>query len=278
MTGDFADGRFGKGVKIMKTFLKICFWTLWTSLGFILHGVFFSHLDDEEMRMVYLMFLVLWWGITIIIISALVKLKQYRKLHPALTKEQKQKIKQIRDKEEYRRSAEYKQKNLSEVEFENAYFGKGVLLKNSEKPDDICYTDIESGFDRIYNSFCKNSNDSCDLYEFIVKEDNIENVISSLEKIYKNSDQIMEACYEEIYKDIVDFFEKTCGESLKKEFNLDYLKENWYVNGLAVYDDDIEICIGIKAAENPDHDHYYEIYVSVDYSTQEPSVSFNIVW
>ena len=57
-----------------------------------------------------------------------------------------------------------------------------------------------------------------------------------------------------------------------------YLKENWYVAGLAINDDCIEISIGIKAAENPEHDGFYNVSIFVDYSTQEPSVSFDIVW
>jgi hypothetical protein len=262
----------------MKIFLKIILWTFWLILGFILHGAFISYFDDKDTRAGFLVFLVLWWGITIIIISALVKWKQYRKLHPALTKEQKQNIKQIKEKEKYRKSAEYKQKYLSEVEIENSYFGKGVLLKNLENPDDICFTDIKSGFDRIFDSFGKKSDDSCDFYEFIVKEDNINYVLTSLEKIYKKSAHIMEECYDKMYKDIVEFFEENCGERLKNEFNLDYLKENWYVKGLAIYDDHIEFSIGIDAAENHEHDNYYDIYICVDFSTQEAEVTFNVVW
>ena len=261
----------------MKTFLKILFWTFWLSLGFVLHGVLISNFGDEDLMPVFCVFVVLWWGTTIVIISALVKWKQYRKTHPALTKEQKQKRKQIEKEREYRNSAEYKKKYFTDVEFENHYFGKGVLVKDSSS-ENICYTDIKSGFDRLFDSFGKKSDDSCDFYEFIVKGDNIEYVIASLEEIYKKSDLIMEKCYNEIYKEIVDFFEKNCGERLKSEFNLEYLKENWYVNGLAIYDDHVEYSIGIKAAENPEHDRYYDIYVLVDYSTQEPEVSFNVVW
>lgn len=116
------------------------------------------------------------------------------------------------------------------------------------------------------------------MYEFIVEEENIEYALTSLEKIYKSSDKIMEGCYNEIYKEITGFFEDNCGENLKSEFNLDYLKENWYVSGLAVYDDHAQFSIGINAAENPEHDSYYDIYVFVDYSTQEAEVSFNVVW
>ena len=40
----------------------------------------------------------------------------------------------------------------------------------------------------------------------------------------------------------------------------------------------IIVQIGIKAAENPEHDGFYNVSIFVDYSTQEPSVSFDIVW
>ena len=33
-----------------------------------------------------------------------------------------------------------------------------------------------------------------------------------------------------------------------------------------------------KAAENPEHDSFYNVSIFVDYSTQEPEVSFDIVW
>ena len=103
-----------------------------------------------------------------------------------------------------------------------------------------------------------------------------------MENIYKKSDQIMEECYDEIYKEIVKFFEENRGSDwdirLKEEFSLEYLKENWYVKGLAINDDNIEISIGIKAAENPEHNGFYNVSIFVDYSTQEPSVEFNIVW
>lgn len=38
-------------------------------------------------------------------------------------------------------------------------------------------------------------------------------------------------------------------------------EENWYVKALAIYDDHIEFSIGIDAAENHEHDHYYDIYL-----------------
>ena len=48
--------------------------------------------------------------------------------------------------------------------------------------------------------------------------------------------------------------------------------------GLSINDECIEISIGIKAAENPEHDDFYNVIIFVDYSTQEPEVSFDIVW
>ena len=88
----------------------------------------------------------------------------------------------------------------------------------------------------------------------------------------------MEECYDKIYKEIVEFFENVCDENLKDEFDLDYLKENWYVYGLAIYDDYMELSIGIKAAENSEADSYFDILILVEYSTQEPEVSFEVVW
>ena len=165
-------------------------------------------------------------------------------------------------------------KSFTDVEINNSYFGNGVLVKdsNSEPP---CYKDIKSGFDGI-DSFGKKSDIPYDLHEFIVKEDNIDYVLVSLEKIYKKSDQIMEGCYDEIYNEIIKFFED--GSCLKNEFNLDYLKENWYVSGIAIYDDNVEFSIGINAAENHEDDSNYEIMISVEYDTQEAEISFNVVW
>ena len=47
---------------------------------------------------------------------------------------------------------------------------------------------------------------------------------------------------------------------------------------MAINDESIEISIGIKAAENLEHDDFYNVSIFVDYSTQEPDVSFDIVW
>ena len=263
----------------MEDFKKIVFWTFWPTLisGIVSYRVFFSHFDDNEKRLVYFLLLLLLWEILILIITILVKWIEYRKENPALTKEERQRLKQLRKEEKYRNSEEFKKKYFSDVEIENSYFGNGVLVKDSSY-ETICYTDIKSGFDRIFDSFGKKSDESCDLYEFIVREDNIEYVLASLEKIYKKSEQIMEECYDKIYKEIVEFFEDVCDENLKDEFDLDYLKENWYVYGLAIYDDYMELSIGIKAAENSEADSYFDILVLVEYSTQEPEVSFEVVW
>ena len=77
----------------MKKFFQIIFWTFWLLLCFIFNGVLFSSFDDKDMVEFCLVLLAVWWGITLII--ALVKWKKYRKENPALTKEQKQKNKQI---------------------------------------------------------------------------------------------------------------------------------------------------------------------------------------
>ena len=170
-------------------------------------------------------------------------------------------------------------KTLSAVEIKNMYFGNGILVKDTSSKD-ACYIDILCGFGN--HSFGDKPDSSYNLYDFNVREDNIDYVFTSMESIYKKSNQIMEECYDEIYKEIINFFEENSGSDwdirLKNEFSLEYLKENWYVAGLAVNDDCIDISIGIKAAENPEHDGFYNVSIFVDYSTQEPSVSFDIVW
>lgn len=195
---------------------------------------------------------------------------------PALTKEQKQ----IEKKLQRLNYLKYdNKKTLSAVRIENSYFGNGILVKDTSSKD-ACYIDILSGFGN--HSFGDKSDDSYSLYEIVVQEDNLDYVLTSLEQIYKKSDQIMQECYDEIYKEIIGFFEDNSGSDwdirLKNEFGLDYLKENWCAKGVAIYDDHVEISIGIEAAENPEHDGFYEIYVCVDYSTMEPEVSFNVVW
>jgi hypothetical protein len=203
-----------------------------------------------------------------------------KKEDSGLTKEQKQKNKEIEKKLQKLNNLKYGNKKiLSAVEYENSYFGNGILVKDTSS-EDVCYIDILGGFGN--HSFGDRTDDSYDLYDFIVKEDNIDHVFASMESIYKKSDQIMEECYDEIYKEIVKFFEENKGSDwdirLKDEFSLEYLKENWYVKGLAIDDDNIEIAIGIKAAENREHDGFYNVSIFVDFSTQEPRVSFDIVW
>ena len=259
----------------MQMLFKVIFWTFWLSLGFIFHIVLLCYYDDKELRSVFLVILAIWWLITGII--ALVKWREYRIENPPLTKEEKQRLKQWKNERKYRNSEEFKKKYLSDVEIENLYFGHGILVRDSSH-ENICYTDIKSGFERIFDPFGRKSDTGCDLYEFIVQEDNIEYVLTSLEKIYKKSEQIMEECYDEIYKELVEFLNGTCDDCLKDNFDLAYLKENWNVYGIAIYDDHAVFSIGIDAAKNPDDDSNYNIIISVDYDKQEPDVSFDVVW
>ena len=198
----------------------------------------------------------------------------FKKEESGLTEEQKEKKRQIDKKIKYLKSRNYDEKYLSGVEIENSYFGNGILIKHS-KYEDASYIDVVCGFDS--KSFGKKNDSTYDIYEFIVKEDNLDYVLASLEKIYRNDDQIMEACYNEIYNDFIEFFEDYNDESLKKEFSLEYLKENWLVYGVSIYDDHVDISIGIDAMEDPEHLIDFDIIISVDYSTQEPSVSFDSV-
>jgi hypothetical protein len=194
----------------------------------------------------------------------------------ALTKEQKQIEKKLKKLNHMKYGDK---KTLSAVWIENPYFGNGYLVKDTSSKD-ACYIDRLGGFGN--HSFGDKPDASYNLYEFDVREDNIDYVLASMESIYKKSDLIMEECYDEIYKQITTFFEDNSGSDwdirLKNEFSLEYLKENWYVEGLSINDECIEISIGIKAAENPEHDSFYNVSIFVDYSTQEPRVEFNIVW
>ncbi len=193
-----------------------------------------------------------------------------------LTKEQKQIEKKLKNLNHLKYGDK---KILSAVEIENSYFGNGILVKDTSSKD-AYYIDKLFGFGN--HSFGDKPDASYDLYEIMVREDNIDYVFDSMESIYKKSDQIMEECYDEIYKEITTFFEDNSGSDwdicLKSEFSIEYLKENWYVMGLSINDDRIEISIGINAAENPEHDELYNVSIFVDYSTQEPEVSFDIVW
>ena len=194
----------------------------------------------------------------------------------ALTKEQKQIEKKLKKLNHMKYGDK---KTLSAVRIENPYFGNGFLVKDTSSKD-ACYIDILGGFGN--HSFGDKPDASYNLYDFNVREDNIDYVFTSMESIYKKSNQIMEECYDEIYKEIINFFEENSGSDwdirLKNEFSLEYLKDNWYVTGLAINDDHIEISIGIEAAENSEHDDFYNVSIFVDYSTQEPDVSFDIVW
>ena len=232
---------------------------LWIIFGLILHGLVYSFFNDKEIGLtIFCLILTLaWWGISVLIAKVLV-------------------IWHKESKEE-RKVAEYKKKYYSDVEIENSYFGNGVLVKDSGS-ETIIYNDIKSGFDRLFDSFGKKSDSGCDLYEFIVEEDNIEFVLASLEKIYKKSDQIMEKCYDEIYKELVEFLNGTCDDCLKDDFDLACLKENWYIYGIAIYDEYVEFTLGIDAAKNPEDDSNYNISILVDYNTLEPNASFNVVW
>ena len=198
--------------------------------------------------------------------------KLFNKGDDAVTKEQKEIEKKLKDINRLRYN---NKKTLSAVEIENSYFGNGVLVKDSSS-DDICYIDVLSGLH--FSSFGKKEATSCDLNEFLVKEDNIDHVLASLEKIYEKSDKIMEGCYEEIYNKITKFFEDAGEGSLKDEFDLEYLKENWYLYAIKIYDDYAVFSIGIDAAENSEDDEVYDIQISVDYDTLKADVSFEVVW
>ena len=129
--------------------------------------------------------------------------KLFNKENAKVTKEQKQ--------------IEKKLKNLNRLRYNNKKILSAVEIENS--------------------SFGKKKTASCDLSEFLVKEDNIDHVLASLEKIYEKSDRIMEECYEEIYNEIMNFFEEVSESILKDEFDLEYLKKNWYLYAIKIYDD-----------------------------------------
>ena len=232
---------------------------LWIIFGLILHGLVISFLNDKEIMLtVFCSVLTLvWWGISVLITRVL---KRWKK-----------------ESEQERKAEEYKKKYLSDVEIENAYFGNGILVKDSGS-ENIYYKDIKSGFDRMFDSFGKKSDTPYDLYEIIVQEDNIEYVLTSLEKIYEKADQIMDECYDDIYKELVEFLNGTCDNCLKDDCDLAYLKENWYVYGIAVYDDYVEFTIGVDAAKDPENDSDYNITIIVDFATLKPEASFNVVW
>ena len=232
---------------------------LWIIFGLILHGLVISFFNDKEIGLtIFCSVLTLaWWGISVLITRVLIAWKK--------------------EGEEERKKEEYKKKYLSDVAIENSYFGNGILVKDSGS-ENIYYKDIKSGFDRMFDSFGKKSDTPYDLYEIIVQEDNIEYVLTSLEKIYEKADQIMDECYDDIYKELVEFLNGTCDDCLKDDCDLAYLKENWYVYGIAVYDDYVEFTIGVDAAKDPENDSDYNITIIVDFATLKPETSFNVVW
>ena len=255
-------------MKFLKDFIRGFLWfagLAWGALGITLHGLIVSFLldKDKEMMIFILVCTILWWPISVLFVILLRKWKKYK------DKEVEKKINE----------SEYSKKYISEIEVVNAYFGNGVLVKDSN-PAYNCIIDIKSGLDRIFDSFDKKSDDPCDLGEISVREENIDHVLASLQKIYERSDSIMEKCYGKIYDEIVHFFKEDCdwNADLKKEFDLDYVKKNWRVYSLNIYDEAVCFFIGIDASDDPEADSYYQISVSVDYATQEPEVSFDIVW
>ena len=109
---------------------------LWIIFGLILHGLVLSFLNDKEIMLtVFCSVLTLvWWGISVLITRVLLAWKK--------------------EGEEERKKEEYKKKYLSDVEIENAYFGNGILVKDSGS-ENVYYKDIKSGSDRIFDSFGK---------------------------------------------------------------------------------------------------------------------------
>ena len=98
-------------------FWKVILWTALLHSGFVIHLLLFCYFDNQELRSVLLVLLVLWWIITAII--AFVKWKEYRKVNPAMTKEEKQRLKEI----EKKTLAEYKK-----------MFSKDSVSSNLENP------------------------------------------------------------------------------------------------------------------------------------------------
>lgn len=71
-------------------------------------------------------------------------------------------------------------KTLSAVEIKNVYFGNGILVKDTSSKD-ACYIDILCGFGN--HSFGDKPDASYNLYDFNVREDNIDYVFTSMESI-----------------------------------------------------------------------------------------------
>ena len=255
-------------MKFLKDFIRGFLWFVglaWGALGVALHGLIISFLldKDKEMMIFIIVCTILWWPISVLFVMLLRRWKKYK------DKEAEKKIKE----------SEYSKKYISEIEVVNAYFGNGVLVKDSN-PAYNCIIDIKSGLDRIFDSFDKKSDHSCDLGEISVKEENIDHVLASLQKIYERSDQIMEKCYGKIYDEVVHFFNDVCemGAGLKKEFDIDYIRNTWGIFSLDIDDDGVSFFLDIDASDDHEANSYYQIIVSVDYETLEPEVQFNIVW
>ena len=99
-----------------------------------------------------------------------------------------------------------------------------------------------------------------------------------------NNKVIIEKSYEEIYEKIVDLFEKGGNSSLlKKEFSVEYVRENWNVLGVQIYDNTVNFFINIDAVKDHDVDSFYEnvdfyeIEIIIDYATQKAEVILNDV-
>lgn len=187
---------------------------------------------------------------------------------------------------------ENKKNRRTSVKFEHSYFGKGSLIKETRSetkfdPEDLKvvngtfkipqgphetelvtrFVGLESGFEKIFESFGKHNDAYCDMGELDVREENIEHVFDSLQKVYERFEQIMEGCYDEMYELITREVEEGWGERLKPEFDLEYLKENWKVYCIDIYDGSAVYYIKVDAAEDPKTDHTYSVSIVVDYST-----------
>ena len=96
---------------------------------------------------------------------------------PALTKEQKQIEKKLKKLNHLKYGDK---KILSAVEIENPYFGNGIFVKDTSSKD-AYYIDVLCGFGN--HSFGDKPDASYDLYDIIVREDNIDYVFNSIESI-----------------------------------------------------------------------------------------------
>lgn len=252
----------------MKKFFQVVFWTFWLTIGLIFNGALFMSFNEKDIFEVMIVFTGIWWGITIII--ALIKWIIYRKENPKMSKETKEFYKKM----QYEKTKEYKEKYCTEIEISHNFFGKGILLKDNEKE---LYTEIKSGFDVLFNYLKKKEEKSYDIFEFLVKPDNLNNVLNSMEKIYIDFNKTLEGFYDTIYNEIIKFYENNT-QLLNKDFSLQYLKENWYVIGMQIEDDVFNVFLGVDAGNNHEFDSNYEIEVIFDLQNQSADLSFNVVW